>query len=239
MNLGIVIPHYGAQKDLDKCLNSLHLPLKTDLGFIEVYVHDNNKVNIGFTAGNNKGITHFLRETGVKSIWLLNNDTSVENPGLILKASGEDFQDPLIGILGFKILSMSDPDFIHHGGTGEPYPAGRHKTGQVSQNDLEVSTYEHWVTGASWIIRREVFETIGLLDETFVNYYSDSDFCFRARAAGFKVLYDPRLVIQHKIGQSAQPDSEQTKVLKMDMLKFQDAWMSGKRYFDLNHEFLK
>ena len=48
------------------------------------------------------------------------------------------------------------------------------------------------------LVRKEVFEKIGLLDERFFLYFEDSDFCLRARKAGFKIYVEPKSVVFHK-----------------------------------------
>ena len=52
------------------------------------------------------------------------------------------------------------------------------------------------------MVRREVWESIGLLDEGFFFYYEDVDFCIRARAAGWKVMYIPSAQVLHHWGSS-------------------------------------
>jgi N-acetylglucosaminyl-diphospho-decaprenol L-rhamnosyltransferase len=59
-----------------------------------------------------------------------------------------------------------------------------------------------WVSGASMIIRREVFEDIGLLDEGYYTYYDDIDFCFNAKRAGWPTWYVPESRVVHLIGKS-------------------------------------
>ncbi len=60
------------------------------------------------------------------------------------------------------------------------------------------------VMGAFLLIRREVIEKIGLLDEDFFMYGEDLDFCFRAKAKGFKVMYVPITTVVHYKGSSAK-----------------------------------
>ncbi|MCS7266130.1 MAG: glycosyltransferase family 2 protein [Armatimonadetes bacterium] len=60
-----------------------------------------------------------------------------------------------------------------------------------------------WVSGAAMLVRRELLEQIGLLDEKFWAYCEDVDLCWRAWQAGFKVLFCPNAVIVHKIGRSS------------------------------------
>jgi GT2 family glycosyltransferase len=53
------------------------------------------------------------------------------------------------------------------------------------------------VSGSCMIIRRQVIDQIGYLDETYFAYQEDTDFCFRARKAGWKIFYYPRGAITH------------------------------------------
>ena len=249
MNIGISIVHYGEQKLLDDCLKSLNVKYYDDFdgcggrkyrildSIFEVKVYDSNINNIGFTAGNNVVIKHFLLERGITDwIWLLNNDTTVPKETLEAIEKVLPTLDKEIGIVGFKILSMDNPDLIHHAGTGNSFPFGEHKSGSVRLKQFNKRTNEKWVTFASVLIRREVFESIGLLDEKMVNYYSDSEFCFRARYNGWRVIYEPSFVIHHKIGQSQNPSEAQQKVMKLDGVAFQNKMLNGKVFFDLDKE---
>lgn len=53
------------------------------------------------------------------------------------------------------------------------------------------------VSGSCMLIRREVIDQIGYLDEQFFAYQEDADFCFRARKAGWKIYYYPAVIIIH------------------------------------------
>jgi len=53
------------------------------------------------------------------------------------------------------------------------------------------------------MIRREVFTDIGLLDDKFFMYYEDTDFCLRARKAGWKISYNPKARVVHLRGKSS------------------------------------
>ena len=57
------------------------------------------------------------------------------------------------------------------------------------------------VSGSCMVIRRAVVDAIGYLDETYFAYQEDSDFCFRARQAGWKVFFLPEAQITHFGGQ--------------------------------------
>jgi GT2 family glycosyltransferase len=61
-----------------------------------------------------------------------------------------------------------------------------------------------WAVGAALLIRREVFDDIGLWDESFFLYSEETDFCLRARRAGWLVRYEPTAVVVHEGGGGVQ-----------------------------------
>lgn len=247
MRCVIVVPHYGSIEHLARLLPSLKCEnfsladiqkeektvLPVPYGW--VYIHNNNKRNLGFTRANNEGM-RFALGVGADFVWLLNNDTEVLDIEAAINDLSAEFGDnPDTGVVGFKILAMDDPDFIHHAGTGACVPAGVHKVGRVSAGHYEKKSTERWVTGASLAISRNCLVDVGILDRNMVNYASDSDYCYRARAQGYRVVYLP-IPVLHKIGQSSAPSPEQQKVLRSDMLYFQAKWIYGKVFFDLDRE---
>lgn len=171
-----------------------------------------NERNLGYTKANNQGIQ---RGRG-KYILLLNPDTVVQTNALqtlILCAEAH----PEGGIIGPKLLNpdgsiqrsaRSFPDI--GAGLFRNTPLGRlfpHNpfVRRYLLTDFRYDTVREvdWVSGAAMLVRREVFERIGLLDEGFWAYCEDVDLCWRARQAGFKVLFCPHAVIIHKIGRSS------------------------------------
>jgi GT2 family glycosyltransferase len=59
-----------------------------------------------------------------------------------------------------------------------------------------------WVSGASMIVRRQVFQDIGILDQGYYTQYEDVDFCFNAHKAGWAIWYVPDSRVTHLVGQS-------------------------------------
>jgi GT2 family glycosyltransferase len=57
-----------------------------------------------------------------------------------------------------------------------------------------------WVSGASFIVRREVFEWVGLMDERYFLYFEEVDFCFAAQRAGWECWYIPGSRVMHIAG---------------------------------------
>lgn len=247
MNFLVVIPHYGPNSHLQKLLPTLGVEYsKFDVSEEEnwiafehgdILIVNNNINNRGFTKSCNLGLGFAAWENSYDIVWLLNNDTEIEDLSQIVESVNREFGDHFdTGIIGSCIVTLDDPDFIHHGGTGPAFPAGVHKVGRRSLGQCSERTLERWVTGASVFVRRELIEMIGLMDENLVNYGSDSDYCFRARAAGFKVVYLPSVIVRHAVGQSANPSKVQERQIKADMLYFSMKWVNGKLFHDLENE---
>lgn len=77
----------------------------------------------------------------------------------------------------------------------------------------EQPTEVDWVTGAAFMIRRRVVETIGPMDENFFLYYEETDWCWRAKKAGWTVETVPRARVLHYRGKSTGVTGEETKPL--------------------------
>jgi len=67
-----------------------------------------------------------------------------------------------------------------------------------------------WTSFACVLIRREVFDQIGLLDEGYFMYFEDVEFCYRARKAGWEIVHNPSARVVHLRGGSS-PVKENTK----------------------------
>jgi N-acetylglucosaminyl-diphospho-decaprenol L-rhamnosyltransferase len=172
-----------------------------------------SRLNGGFSYGNNYAIRPALRSPNPPDyVLLLNPDTQVR-PGA-LKAL-VDFMDqhPDVGIGGssFEEADGSPWPFAFR----FPSPLSELEAGirfgpvtkllsqwmvaqTMSDHDQEVD----WLPGASMMIRREVFEAIGLMDEGYFLYFEETDFCLQAKRTGWKCWYVPQSRVMHILGQS-------------------------------------
>ena len=217
---------------MERCRESvlMNCPEITESDFIVI---DNNppQNNRYFTISCNEGIRQALRDARIHYIWLLNNDTDVA-ASVARMETGER-----IGLVAGKNLRMDNPDEIVWGGSLEPLPAGKHKSGLVSMGQLNTPTQERWLTFTSVLIRREVFEEVGLLDPHMRLVYSDVDFCFRARIFGWECWYEPSSVLKHRLGVSYRPrDRKIERIFNSDYVYFMSKWVNGKLYHDLSQE---
>jgi N-acetylglucosaminyl-diphospho-decaprenol L-rhamnosyltransferase len=172
-----------------------------------------NGHNGGFACGNNVGIREALRAPErVDHVLLLNPDT-VARSGSIRALS--DFLDshPGVGIAGSCLENAAGgAECSAH---NAPSPLGELVSGaslgllsrvlrrHVVTPPMRDSAHEcEWVSGASLMVRREVFESIGLLDEGYFLYFEEADFCLRARRAGWQVWFVPASRVVHLEGAS-------------------------------------
>jgi GT2 family glycosyltransferase len=85
-----------------------------------------------------------------------------------------------------------------------------------------------WVAGASMIIRKAVFDRIGVLDDDYYTYYDDIDFCQSAAKAGFETWYVPEARIIHLEGKS-------TGIVNKTISPRADYWFQARRRYFLKH----
>lgn len=207
----IVVVIYGDRKDYDR----LEASIKEHCTDYTLHVIDNNEVNRGFTEGNNLGI---LAGTA-PYVWLLNQD-AVVLPGCQQALIERFAYGPKVGIVGSMQLDYDDQNLIRHGGTIRAFPAGQHKGGYLSMGHCQVPERCTWVNFASVMLRREMIQRIGVLDETMWLLYSDSDYCYVARHRGWDVWYEPKSRVLHKLNASKTV----TEWHRKDMLAFMDKW---------------
>lgn len=172
-----------------------------------------NDSNLGFSRGNNAGMKAAL-EDGHDLILLLNNDTVVD-PECVSRLVDALERSPASGIVGPKIYYYTPPDRIWFAG-GEVFlwrGVARHtgiRAKDTGQYDSEREV--DYITGCALMVRRTVIERIGMLDHSYRAYFEDTDFCMRARRAGFAIRYVPGAVVWHKISRSTGGQVSRRKI---------------------------
>ena len=160
--------------------------------------------NRGFAGGNNLGIELLEEQTGVTHVMLLNNDATVA-PDFFADISSALREAPDAGLITGTILEDPARDKVWFAG-GKELPMRalyRHKH-LVPDSDEPVPT--DFVTGCAMVISRPVLKKLGRLAEVyFPLYWEDGEYSFRARSAGFPVLYAPRATVYHKVGATVGP----------------------------------
>jgi len=172
-----------------------------------------NADNPGFTGGNNQGIAI----SRGRYVLLLNPDTKVLDDALARMVAYMDTH-PDVGALGPMLIN---PDgSIQSSRRRFPIPATaflesttlqtwfpRHRLLQnyyiLDKPDDAIAQVD-WVTGACLLARREALDQVGLLDERYFMYSEELDWCRRAKAGGWKVVYYPAARVVHYGGQSSE-----------------------------------
>jgi hypothetical protein len=170
--------------------------------------------NGGFAYGNNLALRKALAEQPPDYLHLLNPDTQVK-PGAIVALVRFLEAHDAAGIAGgsFENRDGSDwPIAFRFPSLISELCAALHiglvsrllQSWQVPRRMSRIPQPVDWISGASMLIRAKVFATIGGLDENYFLYFEETDFCRRARAAGFATWYVPESRVMHDAGQTTK-----------------------------------
>jgi hypothetical protein len=224
--LSICIVNYQARDYLNKCLRTIiaNPPqgdyeiivvdngstdgslkmLQADFPMVTVI---ENPANLGFTAPMNQA----LRCATGQFLLLLNPDTLI-HPQSLDRLIAFMQEHPQVGICGPKVLntdgSLQAPC---RRGESRPwavisyflrlhrlFPGSRLFGGYLlNYMDEDVTHEVAGVAGSCMLVRRQVVDQIGYLDERFFAYQEDADYCFQARRAGWQVYYLPTAQVTH------------------------------------------
>lgn len=174
---------------------------------VTAYKHIRSAGNIGVAAGNNVGIKASLQD-GCAYVLLLNNDIAIEQDFVFTKMlelaeqKGETMIVPKIFYYDEKKIWMA-------GGYMDRWRAlGVHDG--YDKKDAPIYNQPKHISYAPtcfMLIKKEVFDKVGWMDEKYFAYYDDTDFVLRATVAGFQLFYEPSLEILHKVSSSAGTNS--------------------------------
>lgn len=147
-----------------------------------------NGANLGYAKGNNAAIKLTPSDS---DILLLNNDTEIlpDCPDWLEKMQDAAYSSSDIGVVGCRLVRANG--MLQH--LGAWMPAGTYWGQQVASNEADLNQYPYnsdveSVVFACAYIKREVIEKVGLLCEDFFAYFEDTDYCLRAKAAGYRTI---------------------------------------------------
>lgn len=173
-----------------------------------------NKENVGFAKANNQAI----KLARGRYILLLNSDTIVQNDTLDVMIRFMD-QHPEVGASGCKVIlpdgsldkacrrgfPTPSASFYYAFGVSKLFPSvprfNQYQLGYLSPDE---SYPIDSLVGAFMLVRKEVVEIIGGLDEDFFMYGEDIDWCYRIKHAGWEIYYYPQTQIVHYKGASSR-----------------------------------
>jgi len=171
-----------------------------------------NQVNTGFSGGNNTGIKEALKDKS-DYILLLNNDTLVKE-NFLEELFNFAEKNPGAGLIVPKIYFAKGFEFhknrykkeergkvIWYAGGYMDWKnvIGHHRgVDEVDKGQFDEVIETDFASGCCILIRKDVIERIGLLDEDYFLYYEDNDFSQKAKKAGFRIYFLPSSIIWHK-----------------------------------------
>jgi GT2 family glycosyltransferase len=224
-DVSIIIVNWNAGAVLEACLRSLPAALANLTS--ETWVVDNastdgsparlrqefpgvqlqvNTANVGFAAANNQATA----QAHGRYFLLLNPDTLLRARSLeALYQYAET--DPTIGVLGPR-LNHADGSFQRSCWRGYPglrmaltdalylwkipqLPVARDI--ELHPDSLTQPIEVDHILGACLLIRRETWEQVGGLDDDFFMFLEETDWCYRAKQAGWRIIYNPQISLTH------------------------------------------
>ena len=241
--VSVIIPVFGSFDYTYRCLASIveHLPAAS----IEVLVVDDastdetiyaalvlsagirlirNRHNLGFARSSMIGAEAARGEF----LLFLNNDTEVQ-AGWLDELVGTLERDPTVGIAGSKLL-YPDGRLQEAGGIIWRQASGWNWGRQLDANDPRFCFLRDadYVSGASLMIRKALFEEVGGFSPEFAPaYYEDTDLCFKVRQSGRRVVVQPASRIVHHEGVSAGVDVDglgMKRFQRINQRVFLDKW---------------
>ena len=159
--------------------------------------------NLGFCAGNNVGLEWALAQ-GADYVLMLNNDTWFD-PAMTSELVAAARDDAQIGLAGPKIYQAAPPHVLWSAGGAVTFwgnVTAMRGFRQADHGQYDTAADVDYLPGCGILARRQLLETVGLLDVTYFAYYEDADWAMRARRAGWKVRYVPSARMWHKGGAS-------------------------------------
>jgi len=160
-----------------------------------------NRKNLGFAEGNNRGIVEAIKRGG-ELLLLLNNDTIV-SPQLLSELAKAAQNNPKAGVFGPKIYFYDEPATIWYaGGSVDPKTGRCYHIGCGGSEGYTTEKTTDYICGCALAVRAEVVKKVGLLSPEFFLIWEEIDWCYRIRKAGFSCLYVPKARLWHKVSAS-------------------------------------
>jgi GT2 family glycosyltransferase len=198
--------------------------------------------NGGYAYGNNLAIREALRAPKPpRFYWMLNPDAEAR-PGATQALLDFIETDPKIGIVGSALLNQDESvwgyafrfptvwsEFERGARLGLLTRLMQKRVVAMKMGDRPQQV--DWLPGASMLVRREVFDSVGLLDEGYFLYHEETDFCLQAQKAGWTCWYVPQSRVMHIAGGSTGVTTRVGRPKRRPRYVFD----SRRRYFVKNH----
>ncbi|KAA0252445.1 glycosyltransferase [Acidobacteria bacterium ACD] len=225
----------------ERCLSTLRR--HTDLSSADALVVDNGSTdetperlreldwlkvvalpeNLGYVRGNNAGIE--AADPG-SDVLLLNNDVEIREDGWLDRLRETAHSAPDVGVVGCRLV-LPDGRLLHAGTYVLPDDCWGQQIGSL-ETDVGQFTRTREVEGvvfACAYLRRELLERIGPLSLEYESYFEDTDFCLRAREAGYRTLCCGDVtIVHHEHGSTSDSPETFDEVFARSRATFRKRW---------------
>lgn len=187
-NYEIILVDNSEKKECEKYRMKKYIPRHANFSYLP------QSKNLGYAGGMNRGI----QKSNGDYVVLMNNDIILLGNWLeelvkVIEGNGS------IGVISG--MAIYDDGTIQKMGEVETNPfILRYKSlkkGEKDHGQYSEIVNVDVVSGSCWMVRKEVFDKIGLLDERFFIEWDEVDFCYRARKAGYVTVVNPKSKIYH------------------------------------------
>ena len=163
--------------------------------------------NLGFGGGNNVGLRYALLQSDCGYVWLLNNDTVIDNTAIkkMIEASNNG-----LSMTGSILKFYSQPDKVQAYGGG--YFSSF--TSRVVSETKFFPKKLDFINGASLMMSREVIQRVGLFDSNIFMYFEENEYCIRAKKHNIQMKCADVNVF-HKVGSSQNSNRNYTSWLNL------------------------
>jgi len=208
--------------------------------FPKVLMIQNGK-NVGFAAGNNTGI----RKSKGRYILLLNSDTEVTPTAIATMIEFMDTHPKAGAATCTLVLPNGSIDPACHRGFPTPWASVTYLTkleklfpktkffGEYHQGykNLKTAHQVDAISGAFFMVRREVVTSVGLLDEDYFMYAEDIDWAYRIKKSGYEIWFNPKASVLHKKKQSGRANTQRRRRIATEIYFHKSNWLFYKKNF--------
>jgi GT2 family glycosyltransferase len=139
------------------------------------------------------------------------------------------FKDESIGIIGPRVVYDDYQSETAHGAGFVNWWLGRYTT-----KDWQAAIECDYVIGCCMLINKQVVDEIGGFDRDYYTSHGEVDFCLRAKKKGFKVVYDPSVIVRHRVDKGGTRNLERLYyVYRNKLLVIKKNWPVPKKWVAL------
>ncbi len=165
----------------------------------------NNRKNLGFAGNVNRGVTKSIRSY----VMLMNSDVVLKDDSFVNSLTHFQRDRKLFAVS----FSQKEKDGKLVGANSGYFSQGMVNHRARTAKKLSVN---FWAEGGTAIFRKKIFTELGMLDNLFNPFYwEDIDLSYRAWKAGYTVLFDPNIVVEHHHESTIGKYFDKSKVLKV------------------------